>query len=301
MPNVPTAFPLIAQRLFNRALMIRPEKAELIVAALASRLGIARLDIMDPNGVRTLQAGEFQALLSDDLGLPGEYRGYDVTDGVAVIPVEGTLVNKLGTLRPWSGMTGYDGIRASYLNALEDSDVRAIAFDIDSPGGEVSGCFDLVDLIYQNRGIKPCWAILTDMACSAAYAIASACDEISLPRTGFAGSVGACTMHVDWSKALSEDGIGVTLIFGGAHKVDGNPYQPLPADVRDSIQSEIDTVVNLFVETVARNRDIPADKIRATEARVYMGQAAVDVGLADQVEASDEAFEALLATLKSPT
>ncbi|MCZ7176509.1 S49 family peptidase, partial [Salmonella enterica] len=74
--------------------------------------------------------------------------GYDVVEGVAVIPIQGTLVQKLGTLRPYSDMTGYDGIRACFLQALNDSDVKAICLDIDSPGGEVAGCFDLADVIY---------------------------------------------------------------------------------------------------------------------------------------------------------
>lgn len=297
MIHAPTPFPMIAQRLFNRPLMILPSKAELVAAAIASRMGIARLDVVERNGVRTLGAPEFEALVGSSAGQPAEYRGYEVVDGVAVIPIEGTLVNKLGTLRPYSGMTGYDGIRECYLNALEDSAVRAIALDIDSPGGEVSGCFDLVDLIFENRGRKPCWSILTDMACSAAYAIASASDEISLSRTGYSGSVGVATMHVDWSKHLSDEGIKVTLIHSGAHKVDGNPYEALPEDVRDAIQAESDEIYELFVSTVARNRGMDAAKVRATEARVFMGQTAVDTGLADAVEAPDQAFAALVSTL----
>jgi ClpP class serine protease len=77
--------------------------------------------------------------------------------GVAVIPICGTLVQKLGSLRPYSGMTGYDGIRQAFLTALADPEVNGICLDIDSPGGEVAGCFDLVDEIYNARGkTHPC-------------------------------------------------------------------------------------------------------------------------------------------------
>jgi ClpP class serine protease len=78
--------------------------------------------------------------------------GYDNVLGVAVIPICGTLVQKLGSLRPYSGMTGYDGIRQAFLTAMEDPDISGICLDIDSPGGEVAGCFDLVDVIYGSRG-----------------------------------------------------------------------------------------------------------------------------------------------------
>jgi ClpP class serine protease len=78
-------------------------------------------------------------------------------------------------------MTGYDGIRQAFLTAMEDPDISGICLDIDSPGGEVAGCFDLVDVIYGARGKKPIHAILTESAYSAAYAIASAADRISVP------------------------------------------------------------------------------------------------------------------------
>ena len=133
---------------------------------------------------------------------PEPARGYEVLGGVAIIPVEGTLVAKLGMLCPYSGMTGYDGIRVNFLTALADDAVRAIVLDIDSPGGECSGLFDLVDTIVAGRGVKPIRAILTEVAFSAAYAIASAADRISVPRTGGVGSIGVVCMHVDWSRAL---------------------------------------------------------------------------------------------------
>lgn len=293
----PAAFPLVSQRLFNRPHLIHPEKAQMLMAALAGRLGIARLDITDRNGVRTLAADDMVAMIDDLDAEPARYRGYDVHDGVAVIPVEGTLVNKLGTLRPYSGMTGYDGLRVCFLNALADAEVKAVVFDMNSPGGEVSGCFDLVDLIAAAAGTKPVWAILDDMACSACYALASACDRIVLPRTGYAGSIGVCCMHVDYSTYLQNEGVAVTLIHAGAHKVDGNPYETLPASVRKDMQAEIDKVYRIFVDTVAANRAMDAEKVRATEARVFMGQDAVSAGLADAVQAPDEAFADLVASL----
>lgn len=303
MTNRPASLPMLAQRMFNRPLLIMPEKAEVILSALMGRFGIMRLDVHDQTGVRTLAGDQLAALATSQLGTLDDpddrvwRRGYEIRDGVAIIPVEGTLVNRLGSLRPWSGMTGYDGLRACFLNALADPDVKAIVFDMNSPGGEVSGCFDLVDLIAQAAGTKPVWAILDDMACSACQAIAVACDRTVLPRTGYAGSVGVACMHVDWSNALKADGIAVTLIHAGAHKVDGNPYEPLPPAVRKDMQTEIEKIYGLFVGAVSDYRGLPAEKVRATEARVFMGQDAVSAGLADAVQAPDQAFADLVASL----
>jgi signal peptide peptidase SppA len=213
---------------------------------------------------------------------------------VAVIPIQGTLVQKLGSLRPWSGMTGYDGIRQNLFTALDDSSVKAIVLDIDSPGGEVAGCFDIVDTIYAARGSKPIWAILNESAYSAAYAIASAADKIYVPRTGGVGSIGVICAHVDMSQALTSAGIKVTFITYGDTKADGHSEIPLSEDAKKRFQADIDTMGQLFVDTVARNRNISAATVRDTQAATFMGDKGVALGLADEVAAPDAAFRALI-------
>ena len=191
-------------------------------------------------------------------------------------------------------MTGYDGIRQNFLQALIDPDVKAIMLDIDSPGGEVSGCFDLVDTIYKSRGSKPIWSILNESAYSAGYAIASAADRICVPRTGGVGSIGVIWMHMDWSKALTDAGFKVTFITFGESKADGHPEIPLSGEALERFQNDINTMGELFVSTAARNRNISAKVIRDTQARTYMGTAGVSIGLADEVLSPDAAFMALL-------
>lgn len=288
-------FPHLAQRVFNRPVAILPEKAEVIMAVLADRLGVTE---MFRPGSQIKPAAWFD----DDDWEPreptaAETRGYEIVAGTAIIEISGTLVQKTGSLQPFSGMTGYDGIRQCFLNALADPEVAAIVLDIDSPGGEVSGCFDLVDTIYQARGAKPIWSILNESAFSAGYALASAADRITVPRTGGVGSIGVVCCHVDWSKALSGAGIAVTFIQYGARKTDYCSEKPLSADARDRLQEEIDTMGRLFVDTVARNRNIAASVVQATEAATYLGAAGVDANLADAVMAPDAAFRALTASL----
>jgi capsid assembly protease len=170
--------------------------------------------------------------------------------------------------------------------------------DIDSPGGECSGLFDLVDTIVAARGIKPIRAILTEVAFSAAYAIASAADRISVPRTGGVGSIGVVCMHVDWSRALTEAGATVTMIRFGERKFEGSQYEPLSRSARAAIQSDVDAAGALFVGTVARNRGLPVASIANTEAATFLGPAGVALHLADAVEAPDEALRTLFADLE---
>ncbi|WP_073381719.1 S49 family peptidase [Edwardsiella piscicida] len=281
--------PHLAQRLFNTPLALHPNKADVIMAAVMDRFGITR--------VETSLAMEDDDGYGYDDNRGRETRsdlGYDNVAGIAVISICGTLVQKLGSLRPYSGMTGYDGIRQAFLSALSDPDVKGICLDIDSPGGEVAGCFDLVDEIYNARGKKPIHAILTENAYSAAYAIASAADRISVPRTGGVGSVGVITMHLDWTQRIKDDGLKVTIITFGSRKAEGSPYRELSEEALAAIQHDINTMGELFVNTVARNRGISTKIIKNTQAACFMAVDGVELGLADEVCPPDAAFRHLL-------
>ncbi|MBT0329033.1 S49 family peptidase [Morganella morganii subsp. morganii] len=275
--------PHLAQKLFNTPLAIHPQKAEVIVSSLTERLGITQIR---------------SAMMEDD----DEYfsrkarkdSGYDVLEGIAIIPVYGTLVQKLGTLRPYSGMTGYDGIRRVFLTAVNDPEVKGICLDIDSPGGEVAGCFDLVDLIYAERGKKPIHAILSENAFSAAYAIASSADKIYVPRTGGVGSVGVIVIHCDWSQRIKDDGLKVSIITYGNRKAESNPYVALSDEAKAAIQHDVDEMGRLFVSTVSRNRGLSETVIRNTQAACYLAAEGVQMGLADVVASPDVAFQELM-------
>jgi signal peptide peptidase SppA len=281
----------LAQRVFNTPLLLHERKAEIVIAALADRLGVGQM-------VRLSGSPVPMAMDDDEYGFaePGRNprTGYDMAGPVAVIPVQGTLVQKLGCLRPYSGMTGYDSVRQNLFAALDDPAVEAIVLDIDSPGGEVAGAFDLCDTIYGLRGTKPIWSILNESAYSAAYAIASATDYITVPRTGGTGSIGVICAHCDLSQALTAAGVKVTFITYGDQKADGHPEIPLSDEAHARFQADINTMGELFVETVARNRKLAAATVRDLQAATFMGEKGVALGLADEVAAPDAAFRALI-------
>lgn len=281
--------PHIAARVFNTPLMIHPAKAEVIAQSLADRMSIASITQADG---KSFAMAEFSKAADPSTQL-------DRIGPVAVIEVRGTLVQRNGNLKPFSGMTGYDGLREQLDRALHDPSIEAVVFDIDSPGGEVAGCFDLVDAIYEARAIKPLWAVLDESAYSAAYAIASACSTITIPRTGGAGSIGVITMHADFSRAIANAGVNVSVITHGASKADGMPELPLSPGGRARIQSDIDALGALFIDTVARNRSLAPGKVRDLQAGTFLGAQAVELGLADNLAPPDQALGALLDDLST--
>lgn len=289
-------FSHVAGRLFNAPLMLRPEKAEMLCAALVDRLGIAKLDSVDG---RSLGAAQLRQMAMDDdyyWAKPKTARDmYEVARGVATIPVSGTLVHKLGGVEPYSGMRGFDQIDRILADALANKEVGAVLLDIDSPGGEVSGCFDfarkLRGMTVAGGGQKPIVAFANEMACSAAYAIACACDAVMTTETGIVGSIGVWTMLVDMTKGLSKNGIEVTMIRAGDRKARGGPYE-VPDDATFAkLQRWVDDTWQIFAEHVAECRAITADAVRSLEGDWYVGRDALDIGLIDAVDNPDSIFD----------
>lgn len=215
---------------------------------------------------------------------------------VAVINVSGGLVNRPMRDACGSGPTSYEELRGAFDAAMSDENVTAIVFRMDSPGGMASGCFDLADYIFASRGKKPIVAQVDDMAYSGAYALAAACDEIQMTRTGGVGSIGVYTYHIDQSGYDAKAGIKVTYIFAGAKKVDGNPHEPMSDSAMADAQDDINETYDLFVNSVAKYRGMSADEVRATEAQCYGPADALVFKLADSIGT----LEDLLARLSTP-
>ncbi len=257
-------YPRLWSRLYNTPLAIGFDKLRVIE-------GVFRKHLDEPLAALTQPSSKGRA-------------SYALSDGgVAVIPVQGTLVQRSSGLDAESGLTSYARIGAEMRDALANAQVRAILMEIDSPGGEVAGLFDLADAIYQARDVKPVWAIANENAYSAAYAIASAAERITLPRSAGVGSIGVVAMHMDQSAKDAKQGYVYTPVFSGARKIDGSEHFPLSDEARVSLQAEVDRLYGLFVSMVARNRGIDPDNVRATEAGWLNPVEAVAGGFADGI------------------
>lgn len=213
-------------------------------------------------------------------------RPYNVKNGVLTVPVKGMLMNGFPfAFGDWA--TGYEYIIGAVSKGVADAGVSAIVLDVDSVGGTTAGLFDSVDALYELRNDKPIRAVANESAYSAAYAIASAADDITVTRTGGVGSIGIIARHVDQSEALAARGIKVSFIYAGDHKIDGRPELPLSDAAKERFQARVDEQYDIFVATVARNRDVEEQAVRDTEASIYTARESVENGLADQVGTLD--------------
>jgi signal peptide peptidase SppA len=273
-----TVLPHLAARLFGVPLAIHRPKLDVILSVLGARIGLA--DLAAPVGYTPAARA------------PGPPSGK-----VAVIPIHGTLVRRTSGIEAESGLASYTGNAEQLDAAMASPEIAAILLDIDSPGGESGGVFDLADRIRAASEVKPVWAVANDMAFSAAYALASAAARVFVARTGGVGSIGVIAMHVDQSVKDAQDGVRYTAVFAGERKNDLNPHEPISNEAHAVLKAEVDRIYDLFVETVARHRGLDADAVRATEAGLFFGPDAVATGLADAVGSLDDALTQLTQSL----
>jgi ClpP class serine protease len=121
--------------------MIARAKLEVILGVLAPRLAGGAVDPIDAEAD------------------PAPATSITV-ERIAVVPTIGTLVSRSGYLAATSGLVSYADIGDAIAAAMDDPTVRGVILDVDSPGGEVGGLFDLLE---QMRAIKadngkPLWA-----------------------------------------------------------------------------------------------------------------------------------------------
>jgi len=265
----------LSSKIFNTPLMITPDKLAVIMSVLNKRIGI-------------------EAELKSLPEYTPPQREAQVIDNIALIPIYGTLMHRTYGLDALSGLLSYESIRSQLIAAVEDPKIDHILLDIDSPGGEVSGCFDLVDMIYALRDEKHIVAYANEHAYSAAYAIASAAHSIYTSRTGGVGSIGVIAVHVDQSAYDEKQGFKYTSVYAGERKNDLSPHEPLAEDAYKKLKTEVDEMYDLFVNTVSRNRGLTTDEVKRTEADFYLGGKGEEVGLIDAIKTFDQVVEELV-------
>lgn len=125
--------------------------------------------------------------------------------------------------------------------------------------------------------------------------------EVWIGVTEYAvNAAGVITVHYDYSKSDEAQGVKRTFMAAGRYKALGNNAEPLGDVARAEIQSRLDYLYTLFVDTVARNRAADRDTVLSTmaEGRQFIGRQALDVGLVDQIGTMETAMEAALSRVR---
>lgn len=216
-----------------------------------------------------------------------EGTNLEVAGNIAVIRIYGALTRSWG-IGPYSGSTGYDGIRIQLEDALKNDEIDGIWLDINSGGGTVDGMYDLADLIFMARSThprdqrinaKPIWAMAADYAYSAAYLLGTCADRFYCPELGGCLSIGTVTMHTSYKRMLQEEGIDVSVLRWPEDKFKPNSMELLDDDTRKHIMVQLQAHGEAFQQRVARNMKASKSAVAETKGRDYTGSQAKAIGL----------------------
>ncbi|MDO9016563.1 MAG: S49 family peptidase [Deltaproteobacteria bacterium] len=251
---------------------------------------------LSADAARSLLVGELAySLPGADGGAADE--GYKVVDGVAVVRVRGALSNC-----EWSWWDSYEAIAKRAAHAQANGAVRAVMFDFDSPGGTVAGLFDGMRALRAARaaGGKRTVAWVGGAAYSAAYGLASTCDEVVVEELAGVGSIGVIDTMRSYLGEAKKEGIDVRVIASGTEKTDGHPFVAISDEAEARRRERVMAMASAFVREIALSRPaLTPEAALALDGGLRFGAAAVAEKLADRVSTRAALLAELAATKTS--
>ncbi len=215
-----------------------------------------------------------------------------LVNGVGIISVSGPLVNKATMWDALCGGCSYEGILAE-ANELVKAGATKIVMEVDSGGGEAYGCFlaamELKKLCAENN--ISLIGYVDGSACSAAYALVCVCDEVVANPYSEVGSVGVLISLCDISKHLEQEGIKPIYISAGKEKIPYKADGSFKQTFLDDLQMKVDKLYQAFVEHVALNTGLTEQDIRNTEAKTFLAQDALELGLINKIMSNSDFIE----------
>jgi len=260
----------------NRPLLIQPAVAKEFLANCAQ--------ISIPAGAKLADMGEMLETMF------GKRPTLEVFPPYAIVPIKGVIGRGLSELESYCGAVDLKDVE-EMLEAVErDPRVKTIIFAVDSPGGTSVGVPELANRIRSSK--KQTIAFTDSEACSAAYWLASQCEQVFATPSASVGSIGCYIAYLDESQAYADEGLKVDVIKSGKFKGAGIPGTSLDSDQKSMLQEEVSEIHEEFKAAVKAVRTFASDE--SMEAKIYSGKKAAENGLVTGiVNGFDELMESL--------
>ncbi|MBN1385881.1 signal peptide peptidase SppA [Candidatus Woesearchaeota archaeon] len=219
----------------------------------------------------------------------------DREGNVALIPIKGVIATSDGGFLDESTVLSDDVIR-HIEDADEDDTIKAIVFEINSPGGGAVASEEIVRAV-ESVG-KPTVAWIRESGTSGAYWIASAADHIICSPMSITGSVGVISSYLEFSGLMERYNVSYERLVSGEYKDAGVPFRKLGDNERFYLQDAIDMIHAMFLDDVAEKRQLSDDQIsEISSAKFYIGKQALELGLVDQLGYKEDVADYLGAEL----
>ncbi len=275
---------------------------------------LARLKTVDGNGARYAEKfglvdqlttrAQAKQILVDTFGKNDEGDSYqarhyveylqNVADDpssenkIALIVAQGAIVGGRGQEK----VIAADTVLAQLNQVLDDEQIKAVVMRVDSPGGSAFASELIREKLQQiqEQGI-PVVVSMGSVAASGGYWISSTADQIFASPTTITGSIGIFGMFATLENALAKLGISSDG-YATSPLAEIGPFQPLPKELAEIIQLNVEHGYHDFLSLVSAGRDIPLSEMeKIAEGRIWTGQDALNNGLVDQLGDLNDAID----------
>lgn len=221
-------------------------------------------------------------------------RNVRIKNGVAIIPIHGVITAREDIFTFLCGGTALDGLIRDFHRVLDDSEVKAILFDIDSPGGVAIGTSEIAEAIYNARTKKPIYSYVGRNCCSAAYWLASATEKIIAHKSALVGSIGVVSSIPIQEKADKDGFKHIEVLSSNAKNKRPDPRTP---EGLTEIKKELDAIENEFITSLAKYRGLSESKIMEDfgQGGVVLGGQALALGMVDELSNFENSIKSLSA------
>ena len=217
-------------------------------------------------------------------------------DKILVIPITGVITDSPKS-RMTRSMPGVVQEVVSHLRLAEKDDrIKVVLFKIDTPGGTTTASDILYHEIvsFKARTGKKVVVCMMNLATSGGYYVSLPADVIMAHPTTVTGSVGVIMMRPEVSGLMEKIGVDVQVNKSGENKDMGSPFRPTTPVQENMLQDLADALGRRFIDLVKKHRGLDGQRLDAVaDARVFLADAAVTVGLVDKIgylsDAIDEA------------
>lgn len=235
-----------------------------------------------------LKIGSVEKVIGEEID--GAFRAVQ-RGKVAIIPVRGPIFPRANLFTSWSGGTSIDMLTRDFNIALERPDITSIIFDIDSPGGEITGQSEFAEMVFNAQGKKRILTYVSGLAASGAYWIGSSTSEIISTNTGLLGSIGVVAAYRDTSARDEKQGIkNIDIVSSISPK---KRYDIKTNDGKTIVQKILDDLADIFVSAISKHRGTNAEDVISNfgQGDIIIAQSAIDVGMADRIGSFESLIE----------
>jgi protease-4 len=209
---------------------------------------------------------------------------------VAHITIAGPIVAHSPTGFLSSEMADSTEIIKLIKKAEENDEVKAVLFEINSPGGTAVASWEVADAVKKLNKTTVAW--IREAGASGAYWIASSADHVIANPMSLTGSIGVIASYIEWGGTLERYNASYRRLVSGEYKDLGSPFKEMTEDEEKIMQDNLDAIRQIFVDEVARNRKLSKENVdKVADGRFYLGKQALDLGLIDALGGKQDAID----------